>query len=90
MASRLLHHCVPVDVGQQTEAKPDGYHDQDDHEDDGYHNDDDDDEEDEDDEDDDDEDDDHEDDEPFGVDDDDDFTKSAIHEYQRYSISQLI
>ena len=23
MASRLLDHCVPVDVGQQTETKPD-------------------------------------------------------------------
>ena len=23
MASRLFDHCVPVDVGQQTKAKPD-------------------------------------------------------------------
>ena len=43
MASRLLDHCVPVDVGQQTEAKPvhDGDHENGEGEDGGHDEDDD-------------------------------------------------
>ena len=34
VAPRLFHHCVPVDVGKQSQAKPD--HDEDDNDDDVF------------------------------------------------------